>query len=310
MDELSGMRVFVQVVEEGSFSAAARRINASVSSVARQVKTLEDALGAPLLTKTTRQQGLTDAGRMFFERAKAILDDLDRAKRDVSSFQSAVKGSLRVYLRTSAGDEVIVPALPEFLQRHPELEIDVTLADERVDLVTHGIDVAVWLGRLEDSGIVARKLSPSRRVVCGSPAYFRRHGVPEKPADLSRHNCLVYKANRYVGTWRFTRGEENVEVPVSGNLQSASSRVLLASALAGLGLMVGQKWMVQSALGSGRLVSVLDGYEVSPTDDDTALYAVYSRNRGLSPKVRAFVDFLVELFRERERQGGEAAQPG
>jgi len=300
MDELDGMRVFVQVVDGGSFSAAARQADASVSSIARHVKALEDSLGTRLLNKTTRQQALTEAGRIFYGRAKAILDEVDRARRDVSSFQSTVKGLLRVYLRSSAGSAVIAPALPEFLVRHPEVTLDVTLADERVDLVANSIDVAVWLGHLDDSSMIARRLSPSRRVVCGSPQYFARRGVPAQPTDLAGHNCLVYKASHYGNVWRFTKGGDKVDVTATGNLQTSSGSVLMTTALAGLGLMVVQEWMVRSVLQSGRLLSVLTDYDVSPTEYDTALYAVYPHGRGLSLKTRAFVDFLVELFRERE----------
>ena len=301
MDELAGIRIFVQVVEEGSLSATARQNHASVSSIARQVKSLEDLLGTRLLNKTTRNQSLTEAGQIFYERAKLILEDIDRVKRDVSSFQNSVKGLLRVYLRTSAGTAVILPALPRFLERHPQLAIDVTLGDERIDLVANSIDVAVWLGHLTDSSMVARRLSASRRVVCGNPQYFKRHGRPREPADLSKHNCLVYKATHYGNIWRFSKGANRIDIPVAGNLQTSSGSALMAAALAGLGLMVVQKWMVNSALKNGALVSVLEDYDVSPTDTDTALYAVYPHSKGLSPKARAFVDYLIELFREREK---------
>lgn len=145
--------------------------------------------------------------------------------------------------------------------------------------------------------MVARRLSPSRRVVCGSPAYFKRHGAPRKPADLSKHNCLLYKADLYSEQWRFTKGTEKINVPVAGNLHTSSAATLMAAALSGLGVMAVQKWMVAAALKEGKLAAVLADYEVSPTDYDTALYAVYPHSRGLSPKSRAFVDFLVGLFK-------------
>lgn len=294
------MRIFVQVVEQGSFSAVARQTHSSTSSVARQVKALEDAFGARLLNKTTRQQGLTEAGRTLFERAKLILEELNRTKREVSAFQSAVRGPLRVYLRTSAGEEVIVPALPRFLAQYPEVSVDVVLGDERLDLVANGIDVAVWLGHLEDSTMIARRLSASRRVLCGSPAYFTEHGVPVRPPDLEHHNCLLFRANRYRNVWHFARGSEHIDVPVSGNLQSSSSSVLLASALHGLGLIVSQAWMVAGDIARNRLQAVLTDYEVSPTDFDASLYVVYPHSRGVPANVRAFVDFLVGLFSSLE----------
>lgn len=274
MDDLNGLRIFVQVVEDGSLSATARRAHTAVSSIARQVKALEDSLGARLLNKTTRRQSLTEAGRVFYERAKIILDEFDRAKRDVSSFQDTVKGVLRVYLRTSAATAVIVPALPQFLERNAQVTLDVTLGDERIDLVAQGMDVAVFLGRLDDSSMVARRLSPSRRVVCGSPAYFKRHGTPRTPADLSKHNCLIYKADRYGDLWRFSKGAEKINVPVAGNLHTSSAVALMDAALAGLGVMAVQKWMAAAAIKEGKLAGVLSDYDVSPTDHDTALYVV------------------------------------
>ena len=296
MDELFAMRIFVQVVEQGSFSAVARQLHSSTSSIARQVQALENALGTKLLTKTTRQQGLTEAGRTLFERAKVILEDLERAKRDVSAFQNDVRGLLRVYLRVSAGEEVIVPSLPRFLARFPGVNVDVVLGDERIDLVAHSIDVAVWLGHLEDSTMNARRLSTSRRVLCGSPAYFKTRGIPTQPSNLDRHNCLLFRANRYRNVWRFTKDGEFVDIAVSGNLQTSSSSVLRASALQGLGLIVSQSWMVAGDIAHGRLRTVLSDYEVTPTDFDASLYAVYPHGRGSPPKVRAFVDFLVDLF--------------
>ena len=215
----------------------------------------------------------------------------------MSSFQDTVKGVLRVYLRTSVATAVIVPALPKFIERNPQVTLDVTLGDERIDLIAQGMDVAVFLGHLDDSSMVARRLSPSRRVVCGSPAYFKRHGTPRTPADLSKHNCLIYKADRYSELWRFTKGAEKINVPVVGNLHTSSAATLMAAALSGLGVMVVQKWMAAAAIKEGKLAAVLTDYDVSPTDYDTALYAVYPHSRGLSPKSRAFVDFLVGLFK-------------
>lgn len=299
MDELSCIRAFIEVTESGSFSAAARRADSSISSVARQVKSLEDSLGVRLLNRTTRHQSLTDAGQIFYDRVRAVVQDLNAAKRDASSFQDSVKGLLRVTLRISTASTMILPALPAFLESHPGLTIDVSLTDERLDLVAHNIDVAVWLGHLDDSRIIAKRLSPSRRVLCGSPGYFKRMGIPEAPSDLARHNCLVFKSNYYGSSWRFTRDGSSLDVPVEGNLRSNTGPVLLSAALSGLGLVVLQEYMVRTALRAGELQTVLTEYEVSPTEADTALYAVYPHSKGMSPKARVFVDFLVDLFRRR-----------
>ena len=301
MDELTLSRAFVQVVESGSISAAARRSNTSVTSIARQVNGLETLLGVRLLNRTTRRQSLTEAGELFYSKFTDVLRQVDDIKRDVSSYQSAVKGCLRVHLRISIGNQVVVPALPRFLAQHPELTLDVRLTDERSDLIAEGVDVAVWLGKLEDSGLIARRLGAGRRVICGSPAYLERYGIPKTPQDLERQNCLVYRARDYDNLWRLTRNGQTIEIPVSGNLRTDSSAALLTSALQGLGLAVVQQAMARDAIEKRELIPVLTEYDVSPTRTDVGLYAVYPHSRRLSPKTRVFIDFLVELFEDKKR---------
>lgn len=310
MDELLKIRTLVQVVEAGSFSAAARHTNVSISAIARQVKALEEDLGVRLLNRTTRHQALTEAGAIYYDRARSILQQVERARRDASSFQKEVKGLLRVTLRVSAGTAVIVPALPRFLERHPELVVNVTLSDERVDLVANGVDVAVWLGHLDDSGVIARRLAQTRRVVCGSPEYFARYGEPRQPADLMSHNCILYTSTHYARFWRFTRDDERSEIPVRGSLESPDAPVLMSCALSGLGLVLVPDWMARRPIAEGRLRAVLGDYIASPNDYDAALYAVYPHSRGLSPKARAFVDFLLELFRDQETGNVPKRRPG
>ena len=296
MDELGNIKTFIDVVECGSFSAAARRKDTTVSSVARQVKALEDELGVRLLNRTTRSNSLTEPGENFYERARAVLTDLRSAKQEASSFQTTVKGLLRICLRVSAS-RIILPAIPAFLERHPGLVLDVMLSDERLDLVAHKIDVAVWLGHLEDSRIVARRLTPSRRVICASPAYLDKRGIPTTPQEISAHNCIVYQGSIYQDFWRFTKGEEQIDVTVHGNIRTNASPVLVSAVLSGMGLAVLQEFTVRSALADGTLTRILPDYEVSPTEVDTGVYAVYPNARGMSRKTRVFVDFLVDLFR-------------
>jgi DNA-binding transcriptional LysR family regulator len=299
VDELSINRAFVQVVEAGGLSAAARRMNTSVTSVARQVNSLEALLGVRLLNRTTRRQSLTEAGQDYYSRISEAIARIDDIKRDVSAFQEDVKGRLRVHLRTTIGIQVVIPALPRFLAQYPELTLDVTMTDERVDLVAHGVDLAVWLGALENSSMIARRLSPSRRFVCASPDYLARCGPLEKPEDLSNHNCLVFNAKNYTNVWRFTKDDETIDVPVSGNLRTNSGIAVLSSAIHGVGVALLQETIVQDALEKGELRHVFAEYAATPTQLDGAIYAVFPHGRRLSPKTRAFVDFLVELFRER-----------
>jgi DNA-binding transcriptional LysR family regulator len=204
MDELARIRTFIKVVDAGSFSAAARDVG-STSSVARQVKSLEDELGVRLLNRNSRGLSLTDAGRTFHQRVSAIANDLGNAMLEAKSLQEDVKGLLRVSLRMTAAVTVVAPALPNLLAQHPDLILDVSLTDERVDLIANGIDVAVWLGELPDADIVARRLSTSRRIVCGSPAYFARRSIPRTPHELRDHTCLVFAAGAHRNRWSFTR---------------------------------------------------------------------------------------------------------
>lgn len=300
LDELKLDRAFVQIVKSGSMSAAARQLDTSVTSIARQLSRLEASLGVRLLNRTTRAQSLSEAGALYYQRLIEVLDQIDAIKRDVSSYQLGTKGRLRVHLRTSIGLQVVVPALPAFFRKNPDVTLDLTLTDERVDLVAEAIDVAMWLGNLQDSSLVARRLSPSRRVMCASPDYLATHGRPRVPADLEAHNCLLFLARNYLNRWRLTQDKETIEVPVRGNLQTDNGAVLRTSAINGLGIVMLQRSMVEDDLEAGRLMQVMTDFEVSPTEFDTALYVVYPSSRRLSPKTRAFVDFLVDLFRKRQ----------
>jgi DNA-binding transcriptional LysR family regulator len=300
MDELTTVRTFLSVVEHGSFSAAARQKNMTVSSIARQVNALEGTLGVRLLNRTTRHQSLTEAGALYYDQVRAVVRELDTIRHQVASYQDSVKGTLRVQLRTSVATQLILPAVPAFLGQYPGLRLDIHLSDHRADLVENGFDLAVWLGNLQDSNLIARQLSPSCRVVCGSPRYFDVYGEPRHPGELARHNCILYDPDHYGRIWRFRLGEEAIEVPVAGNLQTSSSAALLTAAVGGLGLIVAQEWMVRTAIAEGALRQILNGYSVRPTDFDAALYVVYPHSSRLSPKTRVFVEFLVGLFKTRQ----------
>lgn len=302
MDEFARIQTFIKVVEAGSFSAAARD-GSSISSVARQIKSLEDDLEVRLLHRTTRSLSLTEPGRLFYQRACAFARDFNNAKLEVRSFQEKVKGVLRVALRPSTASTIIVPALPALLEKHPDLSIDITLRDDRCDLVANKIDVAIWMGDLPDSDIVARRLMPSQRIVCGSPGYLEKHGVPQVPADLHQHNCIVFAVPTHGSTWTFSKDGQEERIEVHGSVRSDNGVVLLSAAQADLGLIVVHEWMVRRLIAQGSLVRVLSDYKVNPTAGDAALHAVYPSSRGLSLNVRVFVDFLVDLFSGSEVKG-------
>jgi len=297
VDEFTRIRTFLKVVQAGSFSAAARDVS-SVSSVARQIKALEDALGARLLNRSTRSLSLTEAGRLFYARVSAIACDLDNAKSEVSSLQEEVKGVLRVLLRVTSGTTMVIPALPKFLAQYPELKLDISLSDERCDLIANQIDVALWLGELPNADIVARRLSTTRRFVYGSPAYFARHGAPAHPQDLRGHNCLLYEAPPWQHCWILMRDGVSEEVAVDGNIKSDNGMVIIHAALEGLGVGVAHEYLLRRYLATGQLVRVMPQYTASPYPGDADLYAVFPSSRGLSRKVRVFVDFLIDIFNE------------
>lgn len=296
MDRLSEIEAFVKVVEAHSFSEAARRLRLSKSVVSRQIAALESQLGVRLFHRTTRSMALTEAGRSYYERAARILTDLEDANLSVSQLQSAPRGRLRINAPMSFGFQHLAPALADFLFRYPEVEVDMTLTDRFVDLVDEGFDIAVRIGSLTDSSLVARRLAPIRRVICASPAYLRARGVPDTPDDLKAHDCLCNSNVSLVREWRFIRPDAQPwPVEVRGRLSANNGDTLKAAALKGLGLVNLPSFIVGSDLQAGTLVTVLDQYVAQ----NLSLNAVYPHSRHLSPKVRAFVDFLAERFGPR-----------
>lgn len=296
MEELGRIKTFVDVVEAGSFTAAARD-RCSTSTAARQVRALEDELGIRLLNRNTRHLSLTGPGQIFYTRACEILADLNNAKSEIRSFSDEVRGSLKVCLRVAPAMTVIVPALPKFVAKYPDVIVDIVMTDDRIDLISNKIDLAVWLGNIPDSELISRKLRPTQRVVCGSPDYFAKHGVPESPADLINHNCLLYTARSYGSRWYFGKSDPDQAVDIKGNVRADNGAILMSAAMNGIGIFIAHEWMVTAALKEGKLVRVLSDYNVRPRKGDADLFLVYPSSRGLSRNVRAFADFLIELFR-------------
>jgi DNA-binding transcriptional LysR family regulator len=295
MDRLAAIEAFVRVADSGSFSDAARRLNLSKSVVSRQVAALEADLGVRLLHRTTRSLTLTEAGRAFHDKATRILSDVDEAVTSVSRLQQAPRGRLRISAPTNFGIHHLVPAVPQFLDRYPEVELDLVLNDRFVDLVDEGFDVAVRVGRLADSSLVSRRLAPFRAEVCASPAYLAAHGAPASPDDLAGRACLTYSYLDPVDEWSFATADGKPwPVTVHGRLRVNNADALRVAALHGLGLAYLPTFLVGDDLEAGTLVAVLQDY--MPRRQGRAIHAVYPHARHLSPKVRAFVDFLAERF--------------
>ena len=296
MDSVVGMRVFARVVETGNFSAAARQLGVAPSSISRQIGDLEDELGARLFQRTTRKLSLTEAGQLYYGRARQILVDVDEANIAVSQISGAPSGILRLTATAGIGRMHIAPALLDFHEKFPAVKIGLSLSDRVVDLVEEGFDLAIRVGRQRDSSLVARKIKSSHRVVCASPEYLDKMGAPRTPADLEDHNCLTFRAQPGSNVWTFRGAQGKIEVQASGSLFADSADALPAAATAGLGVILAPSWLIECDLVEDRLKEILPDYQVMP--DAMPIYAVYPQQRHLAPKVRAFIDFLVERFQE------------
>lgn len=293
MDKFADLQAFVTVVDAGSFSTAGERLGIAKSVISRRVSALEKRLGAKLLNRTTRRLSLTDAGRALHERASRILADLDDAEQAVTSAHAALRGRLRVAAPVSFGLQHLAPAVSDFLQQHEELSIDIDLNDRQVNIVEEGFDMAVRAGYLEDSTLVARRLSAVRRVVVASPGYLAEHGTPTHPAELARHWGLNYTNMPRHLQWRFRTPDGRTVTPqVPSRLQANNGEMQLLAAEANLGIAVLPTFICHQAIQAGRLVAILGDYE-QPAE---GLYAVYPPGRLLSRRVRAFSDFLAERF--------------
>ena len=289
MDSLTDIAVFVQVVDTGSFTATAEKLGLSKSVVSKYVTRLEDRLGARLLNRTTRRLSLTEVGRAFYERSQQGLREIEEAEAEVSRLQGAPRGVLRLNSPMTFGILHIAPALPDFLALYPDLSVDMSLDDRRVDLVEEGFDLAIRIGELPDSSLVARRLGPCRHVVCGAPGYFKRHGVPRTPEDLRDHNAITFKYQDSPREWHFVSPNGGViRVPVSGSIQMNNSLGLREALLREVGLMLTPTFVVGVDIKAGRLQVVLSEYRAL----EVSIYAVYPQRRHLSPKVRGFVEFM------------------
>lgn len=286
LDRVTGMQVFARVAALGSFSAAGRALGLSQTGVTKHVAALEARLGTRLLHRTTRRLTLTETGRSYLEACERILAEIAEAEALVGAEGVEAHGTLRLNVPLSFGVREIAPALAAFSAAHPALTIELGLNDRRVDLIEEGWDLAVRIGSLADSGLIARRLASSRLVVCAAPAYLDRHGTPRRPEELKGHNCLGYTLSDASG-WRF--GDQ--AYPVSGTLRAPNGAALVAAAVAGLGLVYQPTFLVAEALRAGTLVA-LDLGAPCPT---LPIHALMPPGRRPA-KTRAFVDYLAERF--------------
>ena len=293
MDTLTDVAVFVRVVERGSFTLAAQDLGLSRAVVSKYLSRLEERLGARLLHRTTRRLSLTEAGAALFEASRGALERIEEAEAAVAQFQSEPRGRLRVSAPMSFGILHLGPAIAEFARANPKITLDMRLDDRFVNLVEEGIDVAVRIGTLTDSSLVARKLATTRAVACASPAYLAQFGEPETPEDLAAHNCLIYSYLSSANVWRFTTPDgRELPVAVNGTFRINNGIVLAEAAVAGHGILLTPAFYVGPLLRQGKLKQILTRYKVK----ELGIHAVYPQRDHVPPKVRAFVDFLALRF--------------
>jgi len=295
MDQLGAMRTFVRVIQLGSFSAAARELNSTQATVSKKVAALETKLGVKLINRSSRDQSLTQAGIDYFDHCVTVLSEMDEVEAELRSHVASPKGLLRITAPIPFARLVLAPLLPEFLQRYPDIQIDMPLEERHLDLIAEGIDIAIRARKLEDSSLIAKPLFDNPLVLVASPNYVERFGEPKVPADLKQHDCIVYTLNKTLNNWHFSKGEAEETVAVSGSFRSSNGETNLALVLAGQGITQVPVWMVDEYIQSGKLVQLLSDYKT----DYMPINIIYPQSRYLPLKVRCFINFLSEMLAGR-----------
>ncbi|WP_404972287.1 LysR family transcriptional regulator [Vibrio campbellii] len=286
MANWEGVSEFVAVAETNSFTGAANKLKTSVAQISRRVSALEERLAVKLLHRTTRKVSLTEAGQLYYQQCKHLVEGLELAELAVTQMQAEPKGLLKVTAPVTYGEMNLAPLLHRFIEKYPQVNLELNLTNQKLDLIEQGVDVAIRLGRLQDSSLIAKRLSSRQLYVCASPAYLDRSGEPHTLSELSHHQCLVGTADY----WHFKEQKREKSLRVSGRIKCNSGFALVDAAKRGLGLVQLPDYYVQEALDNGELVEVLTDYR----DDREGIWALYPQNRNLSTKVRLLIDFLAE----------------
>jgi len=292
MDRLGAMQLFRRVVETGSFSAVSREMQLAQPTVSKQVAALEEYLGSKLLNRSTRQLNLTDAGQNYYQRCCQILDELVDAEADVQAQQSKPSGLLRITMPIGAGRIKILPILWQFQKDYPDLKLNINLDDSYMDMLKEGIDVAIRIGELNDSTLIARKLGTIPRYTVASPAYLEQNGEPQNLTDLHQHNCIVYSLLSTQNTWHFHGPNGKEKIQVQGNFSSNSPEAVREAVLADKGVAVLLGWLIEDDIKYGRMKIVMQDY--APTILD--IHALYPQRRFMPVKLRLFLDYLQKLL--------------
>ncbi len=289
-DDLTSIRAFVRVVEVGSYSEVARRVGVTPATISKHIAALEGCLGQRLINRTTRKLFATEAGQLLYEHCTRALLELEQAANGLLDLQDRPTGHLRVTVPLLLGMRLIAPRLPDFLKLYPALSLDVNFSVDKIDLFDERIDVAVRISDAIDPGLVAIKVAPYRRVFCAAPKYLEQHGIPRTPDDLLHHNCLLSRSLTGKGDWPIRRDGLITPLRVRGTFASDNGEAIFLAAVAGIGVSMTARWLVQKYLRSGELVELLPEY----TPDNRAVYAVLLQRSASSRKLTSFIDFLKE----------------
>lgn len=292
MDKLGNIQVFLAISRRGTFTAAAAELGISKAMASKQIEQLERSLGVRLLNRSTRRVGLTEAGAVYRDRMREILDELRETEDEIARLGSEPRGTLRLMSPVSFGAFHLTRAIGDFQMRYPQLSVDMTLADRAPDIIEEGFDLAIRIGEIEESSLVARRIAEVRIVLCASPEYLERAGAPANPMGLVGHNCLSYAGRQPIREWTFTMDGAVRTVPVTGSLRSNVGDPLRVAAIQGMGIAQLPTYMVGLDIKEGRLRALLEGFE----PPKRPIHAVYSHRRYLSAKVRTFVSFLAERY--------------
>jgi LysR family transcriptional regulator, regulator for bpeEF and oprC len=294
MNKLQAMEVFTQVVDAGGFTRAAENMQIPKATVSTLVQALELAIGVKLLHRTTRQVSVTSDGAAYYEHCLRILTDVREAEESLSRNRASPSGRLRVDASTSMANNIIIPNLPDFFRRYPDISLDLGCSDRQVDLIEEGIDCAIRGGELADSSLIARRIGVMQFTACATPAYLDAHGRPSHPDELARHRCVNFFSSKTGKPmdWVFTRGDERVSIAVPGSLAVNDSTAYISAALAGLGIIQMASYLIDTLVASGRIERVLADWTHVPLP----VHVVYPHNRHLSAKVRVFVEWVADLF--------------
>ena len=292
MDKLVSMRVFSAVAKNGSFSIAAKKLSISKAMVSKHIKNLENSLSVRLFNRTTRKLNLTDAGSSYYEKVNIILSEIDETESAISQLNSEPKGKLKVMAQPSFGAFHLSRALSLYLKKYTEVTVNLELSHRIPDLVEENIDLAFHVGELNDSMYVSRRIASARRVICASPEYIKKNGMPKKPEDLLNHNCLIYMPRNDMGKWEFLDKGKRKKIKVTGDIQCNSGDALRVASIQSRGITQLPTYMVGLDIQAGRLEAVLEDFE----PEKQPIYAIYNHRKYVSAKIKTFIDFIYDLY--------------